>query len=166
MAALSSELLAGKLAEAISGRIVRAEGLVVRVLGIRGDLLRHLPHLVRERVVMRRVLQERLDPALRAVVVRHVVIEEQLAEEQTAANVGEGPEREYATRRLDELRDLGVLVDDLLDDRADRLVDQRDPKLVVLGHRPNYGCFARARHAICAAVRIRSTANSFRSTCS
>ena len=31
--------------------------------------------------------------------------------------------------------DRGVLVDDLLDDRADRLVDQRDPELVVLGHR-------------------------------
>jgi hypothetical protein len=64
MAGLSSELLAGKLAKTSSSRIVRTEGLVVRVLRIRGNLLRHLPHLVRERLVMRRVLEQRLDPAL------------------------------------------------------------------------------------------------------
>src|SRR5438445_8342251 len=80
MAGLSSELLAGELAEASSGCIVRAEGLVLRVLRIGGDFLRDLPHLFRERVVMRRVLEERLDPALRPVVARHIVVEQQLPE--------------------------------------------------------------------------------------
>src|SRR4051794_40313478 len=94
------------------------------------------------------------------------MIEKQLPEQKPAANVGKRPERKNPVRRLDELRDLGVLVDDLLDDRTDWLVDQRDPELLVLGHRSNYGCFLRARHAICAAVRIRSTAKSLRRTCS
>ena len=77
-----------------------------------------------------RLLEERVDPVLRAVVVGHVVVEEQLPEHEPAADVGEGAEGEDAVRRLDELPDLGALVDDRLDDRADRLVDERDPELV------------------------------------
>ena len=83
---------------------------------------------------MLRVPQQRVDPALGAVVGREIVVEEQLAEREPAADVGEGPEGEDAVGRLDELRDVGVLVEDLLDDRADRLVDQRNPELVEVGH--------------------------------
>ena len=67
-------------------------------------------------------------------------------------------------RRLDELRDIAVLVEDLLHDRADRLVDERDPELVEVGHARNYGCFRRARHASWPATAMRSTAKSLRST--
>src|SRR6266852_2519105 len=136
------------IAHARAIRIVGTERPLVRVLRIGGDFLRDGPHLVRESLVMGRARQQRLDPAVGAVVVGHVVVEEQLPEQEAAADVGERAEGENAVRRLDESRDLGVLVDDLLDDRADRLVDQRDPELVVFGHRANYGCFPRARQAI------------------
>jgi hypothetical protein len=43
-------------------------------------------------------------------------------------------EREHAVRRLDERRDVGMLALDLLDDAADRLVDERDPQLLGLAH--------------------------------
>src|SRR5581483_5377634 len=166
MPGLSVELLAGEGAEALACGVVRSERLVVRVGRVGRDLLGDLPHLGGEHVVVARILEQRLDPALRAVVGGDVVVEEQLPERDPAADVGERAEREDPARRLDEPRDLGVLVDDLLDDRADRLVDERDPQLLVPGHRPDYGCFPRARHAICAAVRISRTAKSLRRTCS
>ena len=82
MSFLSAELLTRKRAKAIPGLVVRTEGLLVRIRGIGGDFLRDCPHLVRERLVVRRILQQRVDPALGAVVVGHIVVEEQLAEQR------------------------------------------------------------------------------------
>src|SRR5581483_3301530 len=166
MPVLSAETLFGEGAEALAGGVVGAERLLVGVFRVGRDLLGHLPHLCRQGLVMLRVLEQCVDPALRAVVGGHVVVEEQLAELQSTADVGERPEGEDPVRRLDEPRDIGILVDDLLDDRADRLVDERDPELLGASHGGNYGCFQRARHAICAAGAIRRTAKSLRSTCS
>src|SRR5207248_6525497 len=89
--------------EALPGLVVRPERLVAGVLRIGGDLLGHRPDLPGEGGVMLGVPQERLDPALRAVVRRKIVVEEQLPEREAATDVGERPERENAMRRLDEL---------------------------------------------------------------
>ena len=80
---------------------------------------------------MARILEEPVDPALRAVIRRYVVVEEQLAEHDPTADVRERAESQDAAGRLDEPGDVGVLVDDRLDDRADGLVDQWDPELFV-----------------------------------
>ena len=113
-----------------------------------------------------RILQEQVDPAVRPVVGRQVVVEEQLAEHEADADVGERAEREHAVRRLDELPDLRVLALDLLDDAADRLVDEGDPDVVRWCSWSKDGLSLRARQAICAATAIRRTANSRLSTSS
>src|SRR5579884_3457307 len=157
------QALAREGEEALAGGVVRPERLVVRVLRVVRDLLGDRPHLAGQRLVVGRVAEERLDPALRAVVVGEVVVEEQLPEQEAGADVRERAEREDPVRRVDELRDLRVLVLDLLDDRADRLVDERDPEVVEVGHPRDYGCLRRERQAIWAAVSSISTANSLRS---
>src|SRR5581483_4898137 len=131
------EPLARELPEPLARGVVRAERLLVGVLRVGRDLLRDGADLRSERLGMLRVAEKRLDPALRAVVRGHVVCEEELPEQDAAADVRERAEREDAPRRLDELLQLGIAVDDRLDDRADRLVDERNPQLLVLvGHRP------------------------------
>src|SRR5207253_2036715 len=67
---------------------------------------------------------------------------------------------------LDERGNVAVLALAPLDDAADRLVDERDPEVLDVGHEPDYGRFGRARHAIWAAVASRTTANSLRSVAS
>ena len=83
---------------------------------------------------MRRVAQERVDPRLGAVVRRQVVVDEQPAEHDADADVGERPEREHPARRVDERGDLGFSCWICVDDRADRLVDERDPDLLLARH--------------------------------
>ena len=116
---------------------------------------------------MRRIAEQRPDPTRGAVVRGDVVLEQELAEQHAATNVRERSEREQAVGRLDEPRDVVVLAFDLLDDRADRLVDERNPEILDVGHHLNYcpdPCLA--RQAICAAVTSRYPANSFRSVAS
>jgi hypothetical protein len=125
-------LFARELAEAGARVVVRADRLAVRIARVGGDLLRHRPELRDDRCPVPLLAEERLDPGLRAVVGRHVGVDEQLAEEDADADLGEGPEREDPLRARDERVDLGVLALQLRDDRADRLVDQRDPD--VFGH--------------------------------
>src|SRR6185312_5392229 len=89
---------------------------------------------------MLRVAQERLYPRLAAVVHRYVVLDEQTAEQDADANVRERAEREELSRRVDESADLLVLVLHLLDDRADRLVDEWKPDLLLRpGHPGSVG---------------------------
>jgi len=59
---------------------------------------------------------------------------EELAEQQAGPDVGERLESEDPVRRLDAGRKDRVLAQDLVDDAADRLVYQRDPELVEVGH--------------------------------
>src|SRR5439155_17078038 len=88
------EFLLRELPEPLARFVVRAERLVVRVLRIGGDLLCEGAHLSHERVVVRRVLQQRVDPRLTAVVRRQIVVEEQLAEQQSDTDVRERAEGE------------------------------------------------------------------------
>ena len=83
---------------------------------------------------MRRIAEQRPDPTRGAVVRGDVVLEQELAEQHAATNVRERSEREQAVGRLDEPRDVVVLAFDLLDDRADRLVDERNPEILDVGH--------------------------------
>ena len=82
-----------------------------------------------------RVTQENVDPRLGSVVRRHVVVEQQLAEQDADADIREGPKREESVRRVDEPVDLGVFRLDLSHERPDRLIDQRKPDLLEVGHR-------------------------------
>src|SRR4051794_26468917 len=129
-----AELLARELAEALTGELVRPERLVVGVARVGRDLLGHRPHLLTDARVVRRVAEQRLNPRLRPVVLREVVVDEQPPEQHADADVGERLEGEDAPRRRDKARDLGVLLLNAGDDRADRLVDQRDPDLFVVRH--------------------------------
>ncbi len=129
-----AELLLGELAEARAGLVVRPDRLVLRIARIRGDLLRDDTQLVHHRLPVTLVAEQRVDPRLRPVVLGHVVVDEQLTEQDADADVGEGPKREDLVRARDERVDVGVLRLKLVDDRADRLVDQRDPDLFALAH--------------------------------
>jgi hypothetical protein len=62
------------------------------------------------------------------------VLHQQLAESEPDPDVGERLERQQAARPRDEGGELGVARDDLVDDRADRLVDEREPELIRRGH--------------------------------
>ena len=121
-------------AEAVARSVVRRERPVVGVLRIGGDLLRHRPHLALDRRAVGGLAQQRVDPALRAVPGGEVAIEEKLAEQEAGADVGERPEGEDPVRRLDARGEFGVVPHDAIDDAADRLVDQRNPELVEVGH--------------------------------
>ena len=81
--------------------------------------------------------------ALGAVVRRNVVVEEQLARNS--------PQRMYANVRnarigaaTRSVRDIGILVLDLLDDRPEWLIDERDQRSS-RSAMPDYGCWRRAR---------------------
>src|SRR4051812_47423733 len=100
-------MLLRECAEALACGVVRPERLFVRVLRIGCDLLRDGADLCGECVVMCRVPEEGLDPALRPVVRWDIVLEQELAEDEAAADVGERAEREYAVRRRDKLSDVG-----------------------------------------------------------
>ncbi len=91
------------------------------------------------------ILEQDVDPAPRAVVRRQIVVEEQLSEQQADADVGERTKCEHPPRRADEALELRMLLLDLPDDRADRLVDEREPDLVELGHGLSLGGIARRR---------------------
>src|SRR5918994_804384 len=145
--------LAGELAEAVAGGVVRAELLVIAVARVARDLLGHRAHLARDCVAVLGRAEQEFDPVVGAVVGRDVVVDEELSELHTDADVGEGPEGEDAPRRADEAYDLGVVGLDLRDDAADRLVDERKPDLLVLAHgSEGYGAARRARHASCPAT--------------
>ena len=101
-----------------------------------GNRLGDRAQLGRNRIAMPRFAQERLDPRLGAVVFRHIVFDEQPAEQDPDSDVGEGPEREQLAGRIDELVDRRVVGLKLFDDRADRLVNQRQPDLLRAGHCP------------------------------
>src|SRR5947209_750036 len=103
-------------------------------LRVRGDLLRDRPHLLFDRSAVLRVAEQRIDPALGPVPAGNVVLEEELAEEDPGPDVGERLEGEDPVRRLDARRERGVVAQDALDDRPDRLVDEGDPDVVQLGH--------------------------------
>jgi trehalose 6-phosphate phosphatase len=121
-------------AEAVTGALVRSDGLVVGVLRIGGDLLRDRPHLTLDRGAVGGLAQQRVHPALRAVPGREVVVEEELAEQDAGADVGERLEGEDPVRRLDQGRERRVVAQDTVDDPADGLVDEWDPELVEVGH--------------------------------
>jgi len=127
-------VLAGERPEALTGGLVRAERALVCVLRVGGDLLGHGKHLAAERGVMGGVTEKSFDPALGAVVGGNVVVEEQLAEQQSTADVRERAEGEDPVRRLDQGGNLRVLALNLPDDRAERLVDERDPEVVEICH--------------------------------
>jgi hypothetical protein len=121
-------------AEAVARALVRRERLVVGVLGIGGDLIRHRAHLELDRVAVGRVAEQRIDPALRAVPGGDIVVEQQLAEQDSGTDVGERPEGEDPVRRLDLGRKRGIVLDDAIDDAADRLVHKGDPEVIEIGH--------------------------------
>ena len=75
-----------------------------RVARVGGDLLGDGAQLAHHGLPVPRVAQQRLDPGLRPVVLRHVVVDEQLAEHEPDPDVGERPEREDRLRARDELR--------------------------------------------------------------
>ena len=142
-------------------------GLLVRVLRIGGDLLRDGPHLVRERLVMRRARSAAPRPSSRSRRSRA------RRGRRAAARAGGRSEcrrtcgtRECgaATRRARRSRGSRRRSAGRSSRSARRPAGSRARRSSAIA--PNYGCFPRARHAICAAVRIRSTAKSFRSTCS
>src|SRR5437868_1013189 len=159
-------MLARECAETRARLFVGPQRALVVVLRIGRDIVGDRSCLGRERGAMLGIAHQGLDPALRSVVLGQVVVEEQPAEENPAADVGERPEGEEPVRRLDERGDVAVLTLDPLDDAADRLVDERDPQVLDVGHGPDYGRFPRVRHAIWAAVTRRTTANSLRSVAS
>ena len=140
--------LAGELAEAGAGVLVRPERLVVAVTRIGRDLLGDGPNLGGDDAPVGRVAEQQLDPRVGAVVGRHIVLDEQLPELHADADVGERPKREDPPRRADEALDLGVVRLDLRDDAADRLIDEREPDFLVLAHgSEGYGAGRRDRHA-------------------
>ena len=96
--------------------------------GLARHLLGHAADGGGDRRSVARLAQERLDPAFRQLGLGHLVLDQQLAEEQPDPDVGEGLEGEDHARRVDELGDLRIGDGDLVDDRADRLVDERDPE--------------------------------------
>ena len=112
------------------------------------------------------VPQQRLDPGLGAVVARHVLVDQQLAEQDPHPDVRERPEGQDPARPGHERVDVGVLRLQLLDDRADRLVDERDPDGFLVGtSEGSVPDLRRVRQMICAAVTSSSAPNSFRNTC-
>src|SRR5205085_1659312 len=163
----SAQLLAREVAEAGASIVVRPERFVFGVAWIGGELLRYRAQLPNDGGLVAVLAEERLDPRLGAVVGRHVAVDEEPAEDDADADVGERPEGERAACAGDELVDVRVLGLELLDDRPDRLVDERDPD--VLGRAHVSGSVPdprRFRQVSCAAVTRSSTPNSLRSRCS
>src|SRR5262249_62201841 len=115
-ALLACKLLARELAEALSGSVVRAERLVVRVLRVGRDLFCDGAHFPMQRLVVPRIAEQRLDPRLVRVLRGALLLEEQLAEQDPDADIRKRLEREDPVRRADELLDLGVFGLDLRDD--------------------------------------------------
>src|SRR5256886_13998694 len=100
--------LAGKRAKPLAHVLVGPERLVVRVLGICGNLFGNRTDLAVQRFVVLRVAQQRFDPRLVRVLRRSLLLEQQLAEQDADANVRERAKGEDAVRRADELVDLRV----------------------------------------------------------
>ena len=61
-------------------------------------------------------------------------VEQELPQHEAGADVGECLESEDPVRRLDLGGEDRVVAHDAIDDAADRLVDERDPELVEIGH--------------------------------
>ena len=123
-----------ELEEAGALGVVRAKRRVIGVSGVVGDLLGDRAHLVHDLLAMLRVEQQLLRPRGRVVGGLDFVLDEQATEQDPHPDVGEGSEGQQLARRVDERLDLRVLALDVPDDRADRLVDERDPDLFVIGH--------------------------------
>ena len=128
------ESFSNERAETFLGVLVWAQGLLVGERGVVRDLLRDGAHLFGDRLVVSGILEQNVDPALRTVVRREIVVEQELPQHEADSDIGERAKREDAPWRTDQTLDLRVLLLDLLDDRADRLVDQREPDLLELGH--------------------------------
>ena len=123
---------AGEGAEAFARSLVGPERGVVGELRVGGDVTRDRADLVLDRLSVRRVGQELVDPGARALV-RHVVIDEQRAEQDPGPHVGESAKGELPARRVDQRGDLGILRLQAGDELPDGLVDERKPE-IFLGH--------------------------------
>src|SRR5581483_8271954 len=125
-----AELAAGELAKARPGVLVGPDRVAV-VPRIRRDLLGDRPHLALDARAMLGVPEQRGDPVLRRL---EILLDEEATEEDADADVGEGAECEEAPRGRDECADLRIALLELADDRANRLVDERDPEVVRRSH--------------------------------
>ena len=119
-------------AEAFPRSLVGPERGVVGELRVGGDVTRHRADLVLDRLPVRRVGQELVDPGAGALV-RHVVVDEQRAEQDPGAHVGESAKGELPARRVDQRGDLGIFRLQAGDELPDGLVDERKPE-IFLGH--------------------------------
>src|SRR5439155_4066256 len=143
---LVAELPPREFAEPRARSLIGAGGLV-RV-SFR-ELFRHRPDLGGDLKPMVWISKQPLHPGLGAVIRLELVLHQQAAENDPDPNVREGAKRQELLRRVDERTELGVLGLDLAHDRADRLVDEREPEVVLLRH----GLRIRlARHASWAAT--------------
>src|SRR5437868_1403556 len=91
-ATLRTEMLAGEGAKPLARLVVRSERSFVGVLRVARDPLRDGSHLGGQSRVVLRLAQERVHPALGAVVRRNVIVEQKLSEQQAAADVRERAE--------------------------------------------------------------------------
>lgn len=131
-------MLAGEFAETLTRFVVGADRNLIGH-GARRDFSGDAAELTDDGGPMLRVAKQHLHPGLRPVVRRHVVVDEQLAEQDADSDVRERAEREELSRRLDEPLDLGVFRLELLDDRADRFVYEREPDLFGRSHAASVG---------------------------
>jgi hypothetical protein len=128
--------------EALTDGLVGSRRVLLLAFG--RDLLGHRPQLLQQLRTHLGLAGELLDPGLGAVTGRVVTLDEQPAEDDSHSDVTEGSEREQLLRRVDEPADVLVLALELTDDLTDRLVDERDPDLVLHELRIDRG---RARRA-------------------
>lgn len=142
------ELPAGEAAKTLPGIVVRPQPFFLDVLRIVCDLVGDGAHLGGETLAVSRVGEQRVDPRRGTVVRREVVLEQELAEHDADADVGEGAKREHAVGRRDEHVDVGLLALQAFDDRADRLVDERNPDLFEVSHAREGYAYPRAVDAL------------------
>src|SRR5437868_900908 len=122
----------GEFDEAFARSLVRPQR---RIVGdVPGNLFGDRPDFLDDARLVLGVVEQLVDPRFGAVVGLDVVLQQQLAEDETDPDVREGPEREQPLRRVDERVDLGMICLDLRDNRADRLVDERDPDFLRPSH--------------------------------
>src|SRR5829696_7265210 len=155
----------GELAEALARVRIRADGLVAGELRVGRHLATDGPHLFLDGGAVLGVVEELLDPGRFRDRV-HVGVDEQRPEQDTDADVRERAERKLPARRAREGGELSIALLNLRDELADRLVDEREPELLVR-HGPSLVSYSgRAVHASRAAIRMRTTANRRRSVSS
>ena len=128
-------LLPGEGADALARGVVRADLVLVAERRVGRDLARDRTNLGRDRVAVRALREQLVDPGPGLVVGRQVVLDEQLAEQHPDPDVRERAEGERPPRPPHEPGDVGVLGLDAVDDAADRLVDEGHPDVLELAHR-------------------------------